>query len=128
MKTAKIANKPQRLSEIESAIHMRMSPALLTHFSKHAVKYKEDTMLPCTVDGGGRWYTKKDLDTFDAYLHAPWPKPPKAQRPPLPPKIRDEIMMEASCVCAICGFESAGEAAHLEAVSASKSHHPANLI
>jgi len=128
MKSCKSAPKAPRLSEIESAIHLKMSPSLLAHFTKHAVKYKEAVKLPCVEDEGGRWYTKKELDEFNSYLRAPWPKPPKAQRPNLPEKIRKEIMLEAAAVCPICGFESAGEAAHLEAVSASKSHHPENLL
>ncbi len=128
MKSVKVAPKETQLSEIESAIYMKMSPELLRHFTKYAVKYKEDTKLPCFKDEGGRWYTKKDLDAFNNYLLEPWPKAPKAQRPKLPEKIRHEIMLEAAAVCPICGFESAGEAAHLDAVSASKSHHPENLL
>ncbi|GLK82913.1 zinc finger domain-containing protein [Ancylobacter defluvii] len=128
MKPSKSAPKAPRLSEIEGAIHLRMSPSLLAHFTKHAVKYQEDVKLRCVEDEGGRWYTTKDLDAFDNYLRAPWPKSPKAQRPKLPDKIRKEIMLEAAAVCPICGFESAGEAAHIEAVSASKSHHPENLL
>lgn len=128
MKSVKSAPKAPRLSEIESAIHLKMSPSLLAHFTKHAVKYKESVKLHCVEDEGGRWYTKKDLDAFDNYLRAPWPKPPNAQRPRLPPTIRNEIMLEAAAVCSICGFESAGEAAHLQPVSASKSHHPENLL
>ena len=128
MKLVKKTAKARRLSEIESAIYMRMSPSLLVHFTKHAVKYKESTKLLCVEDDGGRWYEKKALDDFNAYLRQPWPKAPKAQRPKLPGKIRDEIMLEAAAVCPICGFESAGEAAHLESVSASHSHHPENLL
>lgn len=128
MKSVKSAPKASRISEIESAIYLKMSPSLLAYFTKHAVKYRETVKLPCVEDEGGRWYTKKDLDTFDKYLRAPWPKPPKAQRPTLPSKIRNEIMLESAAVCSICGFESAGEAAHLQPVSASKSHHPENLL
>ncbi|MBY3356030.1 HNH endonuclease signature motif containing protein [Rhizobium laguerreae] len=128
MTVVKKTAKAERLSEIESAIYMKMSPELLVHFTKHAVKYKETTKLVCVDDHSGRWYEKKDLDAFNTYLRQAWPKAPTAQRPKLPGKIRNEIMLEASAVCPICGFESAGEAAHLEAISASHSHHPENLL
>lgn len=109
-------------------MHLKMSPRLLKHFTKYAVKYKEETKLSCEKDDGGRWYCKADLDAFDAYLRAPWPKSKKAQRPSLPGKIKEEIMLEAACVCPVCGFESTGEAAHIEPVSKTQSHHPSNLI
>lgn len=118
----------KRLSTIESAIHLKMSPRLLEHFTKQAVKYKEKTKLPCDVQDEVRWYRKEDLDQFDAYLRAPWPKNKNAQRPSLPRKIKEEIMLEAACVCPVCGFESAGEAAHIEPVSKTLCHHPSNLI
>lgn len=116
------------MSTIESSIHLKMSPRLIEYFTKRAVKYKEKTKLPCQIEGKVRWFLREDLDEFDAYLRAPWPKNKKAQRPSLPSKIREEIMLEAACVCPICGFESAGEAAHIEPVSETLSHHPSNLI
>lgn len=119
---------PTQLSEIESAIYLKMTPGLLRYFTRRAVKSGESRKLAFVERDGLRWYDLSELDSFNTYLHAPWPKKPGAQRPHLPNKIREEIMLEAAAACPVCGHEASGEAAHIEPVAKTMSHHPAGLI
>ncbi len=119
---------PTLLSEIESAIYLKMTPALLSYFTRRAVKSGESRKLAYVERDGVRWYDQAELDSFDTYLHAPWPKKPGAQRPRLPGKIKEEIMLEAAASCPVCGHEASGEAAHIEPVAKTMSHHPGGLI
>jgi DnaJ central domain len=119
---------PAQLSEIESAIHMKMTPALLSYFTRRAVKLGHDRKLAFVEKNGLRWYDRAELDSYNSYLHEPWPKKPGAQRPNLPGKIREEIMLEAAAACPVCGHEASGEAAHIEPVAKTMSHHPGGLI
>jgi len=121
-------DSPAQLSEIESAIHLKMTPQLLRYFTKRSVKIGEQRTLAFIEKNGLRWYERTELEKFDSYLRAPWPKKSNAQRPHLPGKIREEIMLEAAAACPVCGHESSGEAAHIEPVAKTMSHHPGNLI
>jgi DnaJ-class molecular chaperone len=119
---------PTLLSEIESAIYLKMTPALLRYFTRRSVKSGENRKLACVERDGLRWYNRAELDSFNTYLHAPWPKKPGAQRPHLPGKIKEEIMLEAAAACPVCGHEASGEVAHIEPVAKTMSHHPGGLI
>lgn len=119
---------PTQLSEIESAIYLKMTPELLRFFTRRAVKSGEGRKLAFVERDGLRWYDRSELDSFNSYLHAPWPKKPGAQRPHLPSKIKEEIMLEAAAACPVCGHEASGEAAHIEPVAKTMSHHPCGLI
>lgn len=116
------------LSEIEAAIHLKTSPELLRYFTRRAVKKGETRKLAYTKKNDMRWFARAELDDYDEYLREPWPKDPGAQRPTLPPKIREDIMLEAMCSCPVCGHDASGEAAHIKPVSETNSHHPENLI
>lgn len=117
-----------QLSVVESAIHLKMSPELLDYFTRRSVKSGEKRKLAYTEKSGVRWYARVELDSYDKYLRAPWPKKPKAQRPHLPKRIREEIKLEAGGACPVCNHEIKGEAAHIEPVADTMSHHPENLI
>ncbi|CAN1546802.1 HNH nuclease [Rhabdaerophilaceae bacterium] len=119
---------PMLLSEIESAIYLKMTPELLRYFTSRAVKSGEGRKLVFVERDGVRWYDKGELDSFNSYLLAPWPKKHGAQRPHLPSKIKEEIMLEAAAACPVCGHEASGEAAHIEPVAKTMSHHPGGLI
>lgn len=119
---------PTRLSEIEGAIHLRMTPNLLRDLSARSVKFGENRKLAFIEENGVRWYERAELEAFDKYLQEPWPKRAGAQRPNLPASIKREIMLEASGACPICTHDASGEAAHIEPVAKTLSHHPANLI
>jgi hypothetical protein len=121
-------NSPGQLSEIESAIYLKMTPQLLRYFTKRQVKSGDDRRLAFVEKDGVRWYDRAELDSYDSFLRAPWPKRKGAQRPRLPGKIRQEIMLEAAAACPVCGHEASGEAAHIEPVAKTMSHHPSNLI
>jgi DnaJ-class molecular chaperone len=116
------------MSEIEAAIHLKMSPELLEFFATKAPKSGETRKLPRTEADGVVRYRRDDLDAFNSYLDEQWPKPAKAQRPHLPRKLKLEIKLEAHCGCAICGHSANGEAAHIEPVADTMSHHPKRLI
>lgn len=117
-----------QLSEIESAIHLKMTPDLLRYFTERSVKSGEKRKLRFVEKDGVRWYDRDELDDYDRYLRDPWPKSKDAQRPHLPKAIRREIMLEAAAACPICSHDAKGEAAHIDAVAKTRSHHPANLI
>ncbi|MBY3124552.1 zinc finger domain-containing protein [Rhizobium laguerreae] len=116
------------LSEIESAIYLKMTPELLRYFTERSVKSGETRRLPFVEKDGLRWYDREELDSYNSYLREPWPKKPDAQRPHLPKKIKDDIMLEAAARCPVCGFDASGEAAHIEPVAETMSHHPGGLI
>jgi hypothetical protein len=109
-------NSPALLSEIESAIYLKMTPQLLRYFSKRSVKSGEKRKLAFVEKEGVRWYDRVELDSYDDYLRAPWPKAKGAQRPHLPGKIREEIMLEAEAACPVCRNETSGEAAHIPVI------------
>ena len=119
---------PTQLSEIESAIYLKMTPQLLRYFTRRSVKSGEKRKLVSVEKDGVRWYDRTELDSYDRYLRDPWPRNAGAQRPHLPAKIREEIMLEAAGACPVCGHETTGEAAHIDPVAKTRSHHPANLI
>lgn len=120
--------KPQKLSELDAAIYLETSRELIDYFTRNSVKSGETRKLGFTEKDGLRWFEKSELDEYNAYLQAPWPKKKDAQRPHLPKKIRQDIMLEANSRCPVCCHEIAGEAAHIDPVSVTMSHHPANLI
>lgn len=116
------------LSEIEAALRLSMSPELLEYFTTTPAKALDPLKLNFHEVDGQRRYDADDLDAYDAHLTAPWPKSPKAKRPHMPEKLKLEIKLEAHCGCAICGHSANGEAAHIEPVATTLSHHPKNLI
>lgn len=122
------ATPPTQLSEIEAALRLSMSPELLEYFTATPAKAKDPRKLKCDEVNGQRRYYADELDAYDAYLAEPWPKSGKASRPHMPEKLRLEIKLEAHCGCAICGYSTNGEAAHIEPVAKTLSHHPKNLI
>lgn len=122
------AKTPKLLSEIEAALRLSMSPELLEYFTRYPPKSGSPRKLPFTTVNGQRHYDLAELDDFDSYLAEPWPKSPKATRPHIPEKLKEEIKLEAHCGCAICAHSANGEVAHIEPVAATLSHHPKNLI
>lgn len=122
------ATPPSQLSEIEAALRLSMSPELLEYFTRNPPKAGNPRRLLCVEVDGQRRYDPVELDAFDAYLAAPWPKSPKATRPHMPDKLKLEIKLEAHCGCAICAHSANGEVAHIEPVAVTLSHHPRNLI
>ena len=119
---------PKKLTEIEAAILVRMSPELLRELTKTAPKHGESRKLPFTEIDGEITYSDEELLEFDRYLKAPWPRPLKSKRPHLPKCIRDELVIEANHKCAFCSWTNTGEAAHIDPVHESPCHHPHNLI
>ncbi|BAU91416.1 DnaJ central domain-containing protein [Methylorubrum populi] len=117
-----------KLSEVEAAIRLRMSPELLEHFTRYGAKAGIRRKLACETADGLRWYEEAELAAFDKFLREPWPVKEGKTRPHMPEKVRLEIKLEANCGCAICNHGANCEAAHIEPVSQTLSHHPAGLI
>jgi len=117
-----------RLTEIEAAIRVRMSPKLLRWFTSHAPKHGDTRKLPFEDEGGEYFYDSQKLDDFDAYLKGKWNKPSGSQRPHVPQAIKDEIIIESDHKCAFCQYIAGGEGAHIDSVSVSCCNHPHNLI
>ena len=117
-----------KLSEIEAAIRLRMSPELLLYFTRYPAKGGTARKLACETKDGLRWYEEAELAAFDKFLRDPWPIKDGKSRPHLPEKVRLEIKLEAHCGCAICSHGANCEAAHIEPVSQTLSHHPAGLV
>src|SRR4051812_877647 len=118
---------PVQLSEIESAIYLKISPELPRYFTKKSVKSGDTRKLAYVEMDGVRWYDRAELDSFDGYPRNPW-RTKGAKRPHLPSKIKEEIKLEAAWACPVCGHEATGEAAHIEPVARTMSHHPSTLI
>ena len=117
-----------RLTEIEAAIRVRMSPTLLRWFTSYAPKYGSTRKLPHTEENEEYFYDTDELDSFNKFLWEPWPWSPGRTRPTVPKGIETEIMIEAHHKCAFCEYIAHGEAAHIDPVSRSKCNHPHNLI
>lgn len=117
-----------RLTEIEAALRVGMSPTLLRWFTKYAPKFGETRKLPYQKVAGEYFYEEADLVAFDSYLWEPWPTPPKGQRPNVPTGITMEILVEANHKCAFCEYVQSGECAHIKSVKKSRCNHPHNLI
>ena len=112
----------------QAAVLLGISPKLLTYFTKRAVKSKDPRKLRSTTNESHLYFEEEELKSYDDWLKAPWPAPPKT-RPHLPDAIRDEIKIEANMECAVCCKSGeAGEAAHIEPIKHSKCNHPHNLI
>lgn len=118
----------KKLTEIEAAIRVKMSPGLLRWFTGHAPKHGSKRKLPFTDKGGEYFYDSDQLDEFNAFLKEPWPIPPGQTRPTVPDAIEREIKIEAHHKCAFCEYNANGESAHIDAVAKSKCNHPHNLI
>lgn len=118
----------KKLTEIQAAIRVKMSPALLRWFTSHAPKYKSTRKLPYTEVDDEYFYDSDELDKFDSFLKEPWPCPPKRTRPTVPKEIEREIKREAHYKCAFCEYKAHGEGAHIDAVAKSRCNHPHNLI
>lgn len=118
----------KELTEIEAAICVQMSPALLRWFTGHAPKHGSNRKLPYTEKEGEYFYDEDELIAFDGYLKEPWPKPPNSQRPRVPDGITREIVIEANHKCAFCEYTNSGEVAHIDAVHKSRCNHPHNLV
>ncbi|MBX3582463.1 MAG: hypothetical protein KF810_11235 [Rhizobiaceae bacterium] len=117
------------ISEYEAATLTAMSPDLLRWFVSYAPKQGSNRKLKLAKKEDDTWFfDKNDVIEFDAWLKMPWPSQ-DGQRPPVPTGIRREIKAEAGGACAIChDHKDTCEAAHLDAVAASKNNHPENLI
>lgn len=116
------------LTEIEAAIRVRMSPALLRWFTSYAPKHGIDRKLKYTKKGEEYFYDSDELDGFNAFLQERWPIPKGQTRPPVPEGIQREIKIEANHKCAFCEYIAHGEGAHIDAVAKSGCNHPHNLI
>jgi hypothetical protein len=122
-------NQNDEITITEAAMLVDMSPELLNWFTTHAPKSGDNTKLPVSKHVEGMpMFKKSELVDFNKWLATPWPAP-KGKRPSIPTKVRDEIIKEASKLCAFC-HEHPGscEAAHIDAVAHSKNNHPHNLI
>lgn len=117
-----------KLTEVEAAIRLRMSPELLEYFTRVQAKAGIARKLACETTDGLRWYEEAELVAFDKFLREPWPVRKGRSRPHMPEKVRLEIKLEANCACAICNHGANCEAAHIEPVSQTLSHHPAGLV
>jgi hypothetical protein len=117
-----------KLTEIEAAIRVKMSPALLRWFTSYAPKLNSTRKLPFTETGGEYFYDSDELDAFDSFLNEPWPCPPGQARPSVPTGVEREIKREAHYKCAFCEYQAHGEGAHIDPVAKSKCNHPHNLI
>ncbi len=116
------------LSEIQAAVRLRMSPRLLRWMSSYSPKCDGRKLGYRTAVDASREYEEAELVAFDKYLRAPWPTPPKGERPHRPEGILQEVKIEAGCGCALCEWMNNCEAAHIEAVAKSHSNHPHNLL
>ena len=117
-----------KLTEIEAAIHVKMSPTLLRWFTANPPKYGSDRKLPFTEADDEFFYDSDELDDFNEFLKARWQAPPKATRPSVPEGIKREIVIEANHKCAFCDYSAHSECAHIDAVSKTACNHPHNLI
>ncbi len=123
----KAPRKKVRLSEIEAAIAVGMSPELLKWFTTHAPKQGDPRKLAFTTEAGECLYDKDELLAFDRFLREPWPHK-NGQRPSTPSAIREEIKLEGFCECAVCHNANDGEVAHIEPVATTFCNHPENLL
>ena len=117
------------LDQYEAAALLCMSPELLVFLTTHQVKSKDKRKLRVSREERGVvYFDKTELDSYNAWLKAPWPAKAGA-RPGLPTAIRQEVRLEANLECALCKTSGqTGEAAHIDPVKTSKNNHPHNLI
>lgn len=117
-----------KLNQFEAAILLKMSPRLIKWFTSYAPKWKETRKLKY-IDSKDEfiYFRKEELVDFDKYLSSPWPSKTDKERPNIPIGIEDEIKLESSFICAICGHTSI-ELTHIDPVHNSKNNHPHNLI
>lgn len=116
------------LNKIEAAIALGISVELLEWFVKKCPKPGESRKLASVKVGGDALFDEGELESFRAYLRAPWPLPKKGSRPTVPEKIKSDVKQEAHLACAICGHMDNGEVAHIDAVSHTLNNSPENLI
>ncbi|REG32172.1 HNH endonuclease [Archangium gephyra] len=128
--TASASEPKNLLNEYEAAVLVGMSPSLLRWLTTYAPKHGIERKLKIAKQENELlFFDRAELTDFDNWLKLPWPVPPKASRPNIPSKIREEITIEAGGVCAIChGHADSCEAAHLDPVHKSKNNHPENLL
>jgi RecJ-like exonuclease len=115
-----------KISEFESAVLIKISPDLLRWFTLYSPK-KDKVKLHYEEKDGVYYFDKDELEAFNRYLSAPWPKPPSGTRPTIPLGIQNEIKKEAAHSCPVCRA-NIGELAHIEPVSKTLNNHPHNLI
>ncbi len=60
-----------KLSEVEAAIRLRMSPELLEYFTRYGAKAGIRRKLACETADGLRWYEEAELAAFDKFLREP---------------------------------------------------------
>lgn len=116
------------LTKIETALALGIGFELLDWFVKKCPKRGETRKLLGVKVGSDLHFDESEVVAFRSYLRAPWPLPPKGQRPTIPDKIKQDIKLEAHLACAICGHMDNGEVAHIEAVASTFNNSPDNLI
>ncbi len=116
------------ITKIEAAIRLGIGMELLEHCCKGCPKPKQTRVLAVVETAQGDMIDEKELSAFHAYLHSPWPTPPKGTRPHLPEIIKEDIRQECHYSCAICGHMDNGEVAHIKPVADTLNNGPDNLI
>jgi endogenous inhibitor of DNA gyrase (YacG/DUF329 family) len=116
------------ITKIEAAIRLGIGMELLEHCCNKCPKPKQTRILAVVNTAQGDTIDEKELSDFHAYLHSPWPKPPKGDRPHLPEIIKEDIRQECHYSCAICGHMDNGEVAHIKPVAYTLNNGPDNLI
>ena len=81
-----------KISEFEGAVLLKISPELLRWCTSYSPK-KDKVKLQFEEKDGVFYFNKKELESFNRYLSAPWPKPPKGTRPTIPKGIQNETIV-----------------------------------
>lgn len=116
------------ITKIDAAIKLGVGMELLEHFCEKCPKPKQDRTLDTVSTSQGDMVDETELESFQRYLHSPWPKPPKGNRPHLPEAMKEDVRQESHYGCAICGHMDNGEVAHIEPVADTLNNGPDNLI
>lgn len=118
----------KKLTFIEAAYHLGVTPELIFYFTKNS--FAKASGLPAlqTIECEGKTrFTLKALDYFDELLSRHWCSP-ELPRPSIPKGISDHLRAESHNQCARCGSGIGVDTAHIVPWKISRSHHPNNLI
>ena len=121
-------NGDLRLTPLEAALRLGVTPELLFQFTKHNFAKISGLRSLRTVEYKGKsYFFAQELEEFDKLLAGYWCESTEA-RPNIPKAILDHLRAESQNQCARCGSGVGVDTAHIIPWSLSRSHHPNNLI
>jgi len=118
----------KRLTLLEAAHHLGITPELLSQFTKKNFGKSAGLRALKTIEQNGQTrFNPSELDAFDSLLHGQWSKSSET-RLAIPKAILDHLRAESRNECARCGSGIGVDTAHIRPWKDSRSHHPHNLI